>query len=307
MSCHDDQVSALVVLLVGLVAGICVRRRSHPPPAAAAVVNTWLLDIALPALVLHTVHLVDFPDHLALVVAAPYLLFAISCALYLFAGRLLRLPRQTVTALIAATAVANTSFVGFPMVTAFYGADDVAIAVLVDQLGSFLLVNTIVLVTVTVVAGAALPRVELARRVLTSPALLALVGALLLRPVTFPSWLDEALVSLGATLTPLALFSIGMQLEVPAARRYRRELVLGLGVKLVVAPALVVGCYALAGGLGNHGVTIALFETAMPPMVAGALIATRHDLATPLPSLLVGVGVPLSLLTLPLWALLLGS
>ncbi|MCL9761758.1 AEC family transporter [Frankia sp. AiPa1] len=297
--------SALVVLLVGLAAGIVVRRRIHPPPAATAVVNTWLLDIALPALVLHAVHGIHFPDHLALVVAAPYLLFAVSSALYLLAARVMHLPRQTVGALIAATAVANTSFVGFPMVTAFYGADDVPTAVLVDQLGSFLLVNTVVLMMVTVVAGAALPRAELARRVLTAPALLALVSALVLRPVTFPQWLDDALVSLGGTLTPLALFSIGMQLEVPAARRYWRELGLGLAVKLVVAPALVVGLYALAGGLGDHSVTIALFETAMPPMVTGALLAARHDLATPLPSLLVGVGVPLSLLTLPLWTLIL--
>ncbi|MCK9895583.1 AEC family transporter [Frankia sp. AgB32] len=299
--------SALVVLLVGLIAGIVVRRWRRPPEGAAAMVNTWLLDIALPALVLHAMHEVRFPDNLALVLAAPYLLFAVSTGLYLLAARPLRLRRETVTALIAATAVANTSFVGFPMVTAFYGADSVPIAVLVDQLGSFLLLNTVVLSLVTVVAGASLPRAELTRRVLTAPALLALMTALVLRPVSFPGWLDSALVSLGGTLTPLALFSIGLQLEVRAVRRWWRELVLGLGVKLVAAPAIVVGLYGLAGGLGDHAVTIALFETAMPPMVAGALIAARQDLATPLPSLLVGVGVPLSFVTLPLWSLLLGS
>ncbi|SNQ46879.1 putative permease [Frankia canadensis] len=299
--------SALVVLVVGLLAGIVVRRRRHLPPGAAAAVNSWLLDIALPALVLHELHDVRFPANLALVVAAPYLLFAVTIGLYLLAARTMRLPRTTVTALIAATAVANTSFVGFPMVTVFYGADSVPIAVLVDQLGSFLLLNTVVLGTVTIVAGASLPRAELARRVLTAPALLALLAALVLRPVSFPGWLDTALASLGATLTPLALFSIGLQLEVRAVRRWWWELALGLGVKLVAAPAIVVGLYALTGRLGDHAVTIALFETAMPPMVAGALIAARYDLAPPLPSLLVGVGVPLSFATLPLWSLVLGS
>ncbi|WP_041940317.1 MULTISPECIES: AEC family transporter [Frankia] len=299
--------SALVVLLVGLVAGIVVRRRQRLPAQAAAVVNTWLLDIALPALVLRAMHTVTFPGNLALVVAAPYLLFALSTALYLLAARPMGLSRQTVTALVAATAVANTSFVGFPMVTVFFGASSVPIAVLVDQLGSFLLLNTVVLGAVTIIAGSSLPRAELARRVLTAPALCALVAALVLRPLTFPGWLDSALASLGATLTPLALFSIGLQLEVRAVRQWWRELALGLGVKLVVAPALVVGIYALTGTLGDHDVTIALFEAAMPPMVAGALIAARHDLATPLPSLLVGVGVPLSFATLPVWSLLLKS
>jgi len=299
--------SALVVLVVGLVAGIVVQRRHRLPPGAVTAVNAWLLDIALPALVLHEVHAVRFPGDLALVVAAPYLLYAVTTALYLLAARPMRLGRETVTALVAATAVANTSFVGFPMATVFYGAGSVPIAVLVDQLGSFLLLNTVVLSTVTIVAGASLPRAALARRVLTAPALLALLAALALRPVTFPDWLDSALVSLGATLTPLALFSIGMQLQVRAVRQWWRELALGLGVKLVIAPAIVVGLYALTGRLGDHAVTIALFETAMPPMVAGALIASRHGLAPPLPSLLVGVGVPLAFVTLPLWSLVLGS
>jgi hypothetical protein len=126
-----------------------------------------------------------------------------------------------------------------------------------------------------------------------------------LRPVTVPGWLVDALAMLGSTLTPLALFSVGMQLQVRAVRAWRRELAVGLVVKLVVAPAVVTGLYALTGTLGDHDVQVALFEVAMPPMVAGALMASRHDLAVPLPSLLVGVGVPLSLVTLPVWSLFL--
>jgi malate permease and related proteins len=79
----------------------------------------------------------------------------------------------------------------------------------------------------------------------------------------------------------------------------------GLTVKLLVAPTAVSGLYALTGPFGDHDVRVSLFETAMPPMVAGALRASRHDLATPLPNLLVGVGVPLSMATLPVWSLLL--
>ncbi|MEX5712071.1 AEC family transporter [Parafrankia sp. FMc6] len=301
--------SALVVVLVGLVAGVVAQRSFQLPDDAPRALNIWLLDVALPALTLHVLHGVEIPSNVAIVVAAPYLLFAVTVLIYLAAARLMRLPREVVVALLAATAVANTSFVGIPMVTAFFGEQWVPVALLADQLGSSLLLNTVVLVLVTATAGAASTPLAVARRALARPSLIALVLALALRPVGFPAWLDEALASIGATLTPLALFSVGLQLRLPAVRRWRRELALGLVVKLAVAPVVVLGCYALADALTDPdvltdpNVRVALFETAIPPMVAGAIIANRHGLAPPLPSLLVGVGAPLSVLTLAVWSL----
>jgi predicted permease len=141
--------------------------------------------------------------------------------------------------------------------------------------------------------------------VLAAPALLALLTGLALRPVDIPRQLDQALASLGATLTPVALFAVGLQLHIEALRVWWREVALGLAVKLVAAPAVVVGIYFGVGAFGDPSVDVALFETAMPPMVAGSIMASRAGLATPLPSLLVGVGVPVSFLTLPAWSWLL--
>ncbi|WP_416211275.1 AEC family transporter [Frankia sp. Cas3] len=299
-------VSALLVLVVGLMAGIvagsAARRRGQMADDAHQMVTFWVLDVALPALALRVLHSVVFPANLLLIIAGPYLLFVVGATLFLCIGRVLRLRRDVVGALIVTAAVANTSFVGIPMVTAFFGADSVPVALLVDQLGSFVIVGTVVIAVAATASGAGVTRMEIARRLFTAPALIALLTGLILRPVAFPGWLTEALTALGATLTPLALFSIGLQLRIGALRTWRRELAIGLLVKLVIGPALVFGAYALTGSLDDHGVQVALFETAMPPMVAGAMIATRYDLATPLPSLMVGVGVPASLLTLPIWS-----
>jgi len=300
-------VSALVVLLVGLAAGAVVRHTGKTGPDAQRAVTFWVLNIALPALALRVMHEVAFPGSIVAVVAVPYLLFAVTVAVYLVLARPLRLGREAVFALVAATVAANTSFVGIPMVTAFFGAEDVPIAVIVDQLGSFVLLNTVVtaLVALGAADGSRVAPGEIARRVLSAPPLLALVAGLTLRPVGYPEWLTEVLTRLGDTLTPLALFAIGLQLEVSAARRWRRELAVGLAVKLLVAPALVIAGYWLFGGLDDRAVQVALFEATMPPMVAGALMAARHDLATPLPSMLVGVGVPVSILTCAGWSFLL--
>lgn len=299
--------SAVVVLLVGLAAGIVFRRVGKTGADAQNAVTSWVLNIALPALALRVMHEVHFPGSIVAVIAVPYLLFVVSFAIYLALARPLRLGREALCALVATTAVANTSFVGIPMVTAFFGAGDVPIAVLLDQLGSFVLLNTVVTALVAFAAadGGRVAAGEIARRILTTPALLALAAGLALRPVGYPDWLTEVLTQLGDTLTPLALFAIGLQLEFGAARQWRRELVVGLVVKLLVAPALIIAGYALFGAFDDHALRVALFEATMPPMVAAALMAARHDLATPLPSMLVGVGVPLSILTCAGWSFLL--
>lgn len=299
-------VSALVVLLVGLAAGVVIGRTGRLGPDAVRAVSLWVLHVALPALALRVMHEVEFPSSVLAVVAVPYLLFAVSVGLYLAIARPLRLSREAVAALIATTAVANTSFVGIPMVTAFFGAQAVPVAMLVDQLGSFLLLNTAVLALVVMAGdGGRVAPAEIARRMLLAPALIALVAGLALRPVAFPGWLVDVLETLGDTLTPLALFAIGLQLDLRAAWRWRRELTVGLTVKLLVAPAVVVACYAAFGSVGDPAVRVALFEAAMPPMVAGALMAARHNLATPLPSLLVGLGVPVAVLSCAGWSLVL--
>jgi predicted permease len=301
------RVSALVVLLVGLAAGAVFRHTGKVGADAQHAVGFWVLTIALPALALRVMHEVTFPRSIVAVVAVPYLLFAVTCLLYLAAARVLSLSRDTVVALIATTACANTSFVGIPMVTAFFGASQVPIAVLVDQLGSFVLLSTVVtaLVATAGTTGARVAPREIICRIATAPPLLALLAGLALRPVGYPGWLTTVLTQLGDTLTPLALFAIGLQLEVRAARRWRRELSLGLAIKVVVAPGLVIAGYALVGSLHDRATQVALFEATMPPMVAGALMAARRGLATPLPSMLVGLGVPLSLLTCAGWSFIL--
>jgi hypothetical protein len=46
---------------------------------------------------------------------------------------------------------------------------------------------------------------------------------------------------------------------------------------------------------------VAIFEAAMAPMIGGAIVAAQHKLDPELSALMLGVGIPLSFLTLPAW------
>lgn len=71
--------------------------------------------------------------------------------------------------------------------------------------------------------------------------------------------------------------------------------------KLVLAPALIFMLFA--GLLGAEGQTmqVTVFEAAMPPMIGASIVAMDHELDPPLLTLMIGVGIPLSFLTLPAW------
>jgi predicted permease len=213
----------------------------------------------------------------------------------------MKLPKRTVGALILVTGLGNTSFVGLPMIEAFYGKEWLGVGVVADQLGSFLALSTVGILTATAYStGAASPR-ELLRRIVLFPPFQALVLAVLLRPFAYPDVAVSVLQKLGDTLTPLALASVGFQLRFRVAPGVGRPLVLGLLYKLLLGPAIVALLYVVLIGASGPVIQVTIFEAAMAPMITAGIIAIDHDLDPPLVTLLLGVGIPLSFLTLAGW------
>jgi predicted permease len=47
--------------------------------------------------------------------------------------------------------------------------------------------------------------------------------------------------------------------------------------------------------------SVTVFEAAMGPMIGASIVAMDHELDPPLITLMVGIGIPLSFLTVPTW------
>ena len=120
-------------------------------------------------------------------------------------------------------------------------------------------------------------------------------------PFAYPAWLEELLKRLGDTLIPLALVSVGYQLRLSAVRGKTSALVTGLLFKLALAPALILCIFAAVFGVEGPVMRVTVFEAAMAPMIGASIVAMDHDLDPPLITLMLGVGIPLSFLTLPVW------
>ena len=291
-----------ILLVACFLIGMLLRRSGRLPANAHAALNGFVIHISLPALTLLYVHALRIEAGLLFPIAMAWIMFGAGFLVFTALGRVLHLPRETVGALVLTGSLANTSFIGLPMIETYYGAQGLGLGILIDQMGTYLVLSTFGLFVAALYGhGAGMSVRSVTKRLVTFAPFVALVVAVLLIPVQYPAWFDTLLRRLGATLVPLALVSVGFQIQWSAVRGKLGELGMGLAFKLVAGPAII--ALLFAGLLGARGETIqiTIFEAAMAPQIGAAIVAVDHDLDPALVTLMVGIGIPLSFLTLPLW------
>ena len=299
--------SALLLLFVCLALGVLVRRYAQPPAGIVHGLNWWVLNIALPALVLELIPRLKLDTALWFPVAAMWLVFFGAWLLFALVGPRLGWSRGRIGALILVCGLGNTSFMGYPMLQALHGQAGLTLAVVADQLGCFPLLASVGVVVACLYAGRDPDPRRIARRIATFPAFIALVAGIVAGALGgWPAVLDGVFKPLGDTLTPLALFSVGLQFRLRLGEHQLGAAAWGLGWKLLLAPAL---CWALgvAAGVGGLVLTTGVLQAAMAPMVSAAILADEYELDPELANTVLGAGIVLSLLTVPLGNWLLGA
>lgn len=294
-----------VLLGACFLLGILLRHSGKLPDNAAASLNGFVVHISLPALTLTYVHGLELDTSLILPALMAWVMFGIGCGFFWLAGRALGFSQASTGGLMLTGGLANTSFIGLPMIETFYGPQFLGLGILIDQLGSYFVLSTLGILVASLYSPGHSINAKTAKTVIRKIVLFvpfqAFVLALLLMPFAYPVWLDDLLRRLGATLVPIALVSVGYQLHLSQVRGKASALTVGLVFKLVVAPALILLLFA--GVLGAKGpvLSVTVFEAAMGPMIGASIVAIDHELDPPLLTLMVGVGIPLSFLTLPVW------
>ena len=298
---------SLPLLVCCLALGIIFRRTKLLPGKAYLTLNSVVIYAALPALILEKIPLIYFGSSALMPVLMPWLIFLVAIGFFAVSGPFFGWSRQTIGCLIITCGFGNTSFVGIPVMQMLYGEEGVQIAILADQPGSFAALAILgILVASYFSTGKSTAR-ELIKRVFSFPPFLAFLLALFLN---FNGWqMPEisqlTLHQLGNMVVPLALISVGMQLNHSVPGKEWWVLAWGLSFKLLIAPAIIFILYILL--MQNHSLLSqgSVMEAAMGPMITAAIIATNFGLKPELVGRIVGFGIPFSFLTLPLWYFLL--
>jgi predicted permease len=291
----------IILLVLCMTIGIALRRSGRMPDNAHTTLNVFIIHAAFPALILSQLHGLHLESALIFSVLMPWLMFVIGAAFFWAIARYFKLPPSTTGALMLSGGLANTSFIGLPMIEAFYGRSGIATGILIDTLGTYLVLSTVgITVACTYSRGTASAR-DVVVRILTFPPLIAVIAAMVLMDVSYPPWLNDVLARLGGTLAPLALVSVGLQLRFDAWRGNRGMLAIGLGYKLIAAPAVVSILYLGVLGLTDDNMRVTILESAMGPQIGGAIVAIQYNLNPPLVTLMVGAGTLLAFVTAACW------
>jgi Predicted permeases len=292
--------SALLLLVVCLVLGVLVARLVRPPATLPQGLNWWVINVALSALVLHLIPTLRFDWQFWFLGISQWFVFLGAWAVFSMLGRALNWSRARIGALTLVSGLGNTAFIGFPMIEALRGREGVKLALVADQLGCFLALAIGGTIVAVLYSGKSASARAVARRVLTFPPFVSLVVGILVGTIGgWPESVDAILDRLAATLVPIALFSVGLQFRLQFQRGQAAAVLLALGWKLALAPLLVL-LAGLAIGVSDAILTIAVLESAMAPMISAAILAEQHDLEPQLANTVLGIGIVLSLVTVPL-------
>lgn len=291
----------MALILACLAVGVALRWSGRLPDNAAKTLGGWVINVALPAAALQSVHGLHPAPDWWLAAATPWIGAAFAVAVLVPLCRALGWGRQRAGALLLVAGWGNTSFVGLPMIAAFAGAQWLGLGLVIDQFGSYLALSTVGLGIASVASAGHFDARAVLRRIATFPPFLAILLALATNHLPRPDWVAAAIGSIAGTMTPVALAAVGMSLRLDRLGARVGAVAAGLGFRLGLAPAALVGLYLALGQAGDPVAKVAMLEMAMPPMLGASIIAMDHDLEPDLVALVIGLGVPLSMLTAWLW------
>ena len=280
---------------------MALKRLPDFPDETGNILNLFVIYISLPALVLLKIPELVFSSNLLVPAFMPWGMLLLSFALIQILSRLLKWERATTGCLLLLIPLGNTSFLGIPMVKAFFGDNAIPYALLYDQLGSFLALATYgSLILAFYGTGKSKPTIKsVVKKVISFPPFIALVLAFILKAFPYPPVAVSLLKILASTLVPLVMIAVGFQLRLRLSREVTSQLCIGLSIKLIAAPLAALLLCKMAG-LEGEAVQVSIFEAGMPPMVSAGALAILANLSPPLTAALVGIGIILSFATLPM-------
>ena len=293
----------IILIFICLLAGVLLRKIKSLPGDAHKVLNFIVINISLPALALLYIPQVEVTSQIIYPAASMYIVFGFAMGFFVLLAKEFKWDKQTTGALIMTAGLCNSSFVGFPVLVTMFGNESLKTGVIIDQVGSFVFLATFGVIVSSFYSAREFSTKKMFKDILTYPSFIATILAVILKMAGFVHTETTSFIleKLGGLIVILALISVGLQLKVSLRHLPYKELSVGLLFKLIFAPALIYLIYFVVMNQKGMEIDVSLIESAMPPMVMGSVMAVTYDLNPKLANLMVGLGIPVSFITLFMW------
>lgn len=285
------------LIFIAIFIGYVIKKGDFFPKDAPIILNQFILYISAPALVLLKIPSLSFSKDIFIPVIISWVVMALSALVIFFLSKLFAFGKEVTGALLLVGVLGNTSYLGIPMVQAYFGEEALGYVLMYDQLGSFIALSTYAtFISVYYSSTKSVNIKALFIKIVSFPPFIALLIALFFIGKPFIPIAQSVLVSLSATIVPLALVSVGLQLKFKLPSEDIKPFATALSVKLIFAPIVAITiCYALSWD--TQAALVSIMEASMAPMITAAAVASMAGLAPALSSAILGYGILFSFAT----------
>lgn len=302
--------SNLLLAIICLALGKLLQRVRQFPESSAQALNAYVIYIALPALILVQIPKVPLNPHVVVPVLFAWLIMGFSAGVTWTCARTFRWPSAVTGALLLVTVLGNTSFIGFPLIEAHLGSQALPYAILYDQLGTFLALNTIGIAIASHYSATQrensssgnTKQEPLWKKILKFPPFGALFVGFALNFFAVPSYVEDVLQRLAATLVPVVMVAVGLQWKLRIERKEYPLVLFALVFILLIKPLFAL-LLLLPLNIDSLIARTIVLEAAMPAMISTGALALMYQVAPRLVSTIIGYSLMMAFLTVWLWKL----
>lgn len=286
-----------VLIFVAIFIGYALNRHNDFAKDTPIILNQFIIYISLPAMALLEIPRLSLSFDVLIPIIVAWITIGFSAIAILLISKFFKFSREVTGSLMLVGVLGNTSFVGIPVMQAYFGDSSIPYVLMYDLLGSFIVLSTYgTFISVYYSSAEDIDTKAIAVKMITFPPFLSLIVALLFIGTTFHPVITSVLSAFASTIVPLALVAVGLQLKFKLPKEDVKPFFSALGVKLIFAPIVAIVVVYLSSW-ENEVALISIMESGMGPMISAGAVASMAGLAPRLSSAIVGYGILISFFT----------
>jgi predicted permease len=260
----------------------------------------FIMYVGFPALVINNIYHLKFTRDVFMILISGWIALILNILFsYQLATKILKLNRQSAISFVMVSTFANTGFLGYPYILSLYSSEGLRYAVIFDNIAMFLPIFIMAPILISYAKEEKSFKIDI-KKLFLFPPFLALLIALTLKPFHIPDLFIKILDTLGSTVIPLILFSVGMNLKFSAIGKNFKVISFVLLIKHILLPLTFLGVILILGISLTLPWKVAVLQLAMPPMVLASIFIIEANLDKDIAVSSVALGIIVSFLTVPL-------
>lgn len=293
----------ILLIIILLLTGYILKVLGILPEESKKILNSLVLKVTMPATILYSmlknVQAYEIPEYLKLT-GLMLFLSALFLIFVLLIGKHFIENKKTLYAFALVCSAGNTAFMGFPIISGFFGTEGLVRAIFCD-------VSTLLVVlTASAYLGKKLMNIKrnAFHDLIKFPPLIAWIVSVILifwgiSLDNLPNIVELTLISFAGLTTPLIMFSVGISLSPRHLKNSFKTSFSATLIKLIVMPsvAFIIASFLSFPTLDKN---VCVLQAGMPPAMVISLFSDIYGMDSKFVSATTFISVISCLITIPL-------